>query len=178
MISNTLELRDKCPYCTVHEYHGLKALGKTLDDYVCVVMIGAGPGQLLMSLLEGYTHNNADITVIDIETCQWTQIHIGANIAITTKNEINYIVGDSAEIGKVWNKPIDLLIVDGDHRKEGVIRDIEAWKDHIKLNGIIWFHDYDPSVWGTPTGVKEAIEEAKPGFKPIMKCGCSMVYMK
>lgn len=178
MSLNTLDFREKCPYCTVDEYYGLKALGNSMPEGVCVVMIGAGPGQLLMSWLEGYKYNKANITVIDIDTCQWVGKHIAGNPSITTKNLITYVVTDSAAFGRMWNTPVDLLIVDGDHTKEGVLRDIAAWRDKVTMGGLVWFHDYNPSVWGTPTGVKEAIEESKLDWTPVLTCGCSILYKR
>ena len=37
---------------------------------------------------------------------------------------------------------IDLLFIDGDHRKAGVIKDFEAYSELVSIGGIIVFDDY------------------------------------
>jgi len=50
---------------------------------------------------------------------------------------------DSAKIGKAWDRPIDLLWIDGDHRYEAVKTDFELFSLQIKKGGYIIFHDSD-----------------------------------
>jgi predicted O-methyltransferase YrrM len=49
----------------------------------------------------------------------------------------------SEAIGKVWDKPINLLWIDGDHRYEAVKTDFVLFSPFIKKNGCIIFHDSD-----------------------------------
>lgn len=58
---------------------------------------------------------------------------------------INWIKGRSTEVAQTWDKPIDLLFIDGDHG-EGVptapIDDFNAWEKFVPKGGIIMMHDY------------------------------------
>jgi len=42
------------------------------------------------------------------------------------------------------NRPIDFLLIDGDHRYDGVRADFLAWRDHVRPGGWIAFHDIVP----------------------------------
>lgn len=47
----------------------------------------------------------------------------------------------SLEVAKTWDKPIDILFIDGSHEYEDVRADFEAFFPHVKENGIVAFHD-------------------------------------
>jgi hypothetical protein len=49
--------------------------------------------------------------------------------------------GESSEIGKAWNKPIDLLFVDGDHSYEGATSDLTLFAKHIVAGGYLMVDD-------------------------------------
>jgi predicted O-methyltransferase YrrM len=51
-----------------------------------------------------------------------------------------------------WEKPIDFLLIDGDHREEAVEQDWNDWHPHVMENGIIAFHDARvfPGGWASP----------------------------
>ena len=76
---------------------------------------------------------------------------------------IELIVGDSQEIAKTWDKPINLLFIDGNHFYEGVKADIESWVPHVIKEGLVCFHDYD-SHRDVTKAVNEAIEKKIIGF--------------
>lgn len=54
-----------------------------------------------------------------------------------------YIHTDAKMFCDIWNKPIDLLFIDGDHSYEGVQKDYLLWALHVRPGGTILFHDYD-----------------------------------
>jgi hypothetical protein len=63
------------------------------------------------------------------------------------------IEGDSATIGKNWNKGgVDLLFVDTLHVKEQVLCELYYWIDHMNPGSYVVFHD---SHW--PEGMQENI---------------------
>jgi predicted O-methyltransferase YrrM len=72
-------------------------------------------------------------------------------------NEANYELLNmtSEEASKVYNKEIDLLFIDGDHRYEGIKMDCERWIPKVKLNGYILFHDFV----GSWVGISQYLDE-------------------
>ena len=40
-----------------------------------------------------------------------------------------------------WSRPISLLWIDGDHRLDGVSRDLEVWEPHLRDGGTVALHD-------------------------------------
>jgi MMP 1-O-methyltransferase len=51
-----------------------------------------------------------------------------------------------------WDRPADVIFVDGDHSFEGVTRDLEFWIAHLKPGGRLLGHDWDDAR------VREAVE--------------------
>ena len=47
----------------------------------------------------------------------------------------------SLQVASTWDKPIDILFIDGSHEYNDVKADFEAFYPHVKKNGIIAFHD-------------------------------------
>lgn len=53
---------------------------------------------------------------------------------------INFIRGLSQNIAKKWNKPIQMLFIDGHHDEAKY--DFDAWEKFVVTQGIIIFHDF------------------------------------
>lgn len=53
-------------------------------------------------------------------------------------------VGFSGDIGKIWNKKIDLLFIDGSHVYKDVKKDFDLFYPWVKEGGIIALHDVSP----------------------------------
>jgi predicted O-methyltransferase YrrM len=51
------------------------------------------------------------------------------------------IKSTSAEAGRKWDKPIDLLFIDGDHTYHGVKSDFEAFRKWLTPSALVLFHD-------------------------------------
>lgn len=71
-----------------------------------------------------------------------------------------------SEAVKDWDKPIDLLHIDGRHKYEDIKEDFENWEPHVKEGGVIWLHDTQVKERGF--GVYRYFEELKdkhPGWK-------------
>ena len=47
----------------------------------------------------------------------------------------------SHEAVRGWSKPIDFLLIDGDHREEAVQQDWNDWTPQLVPDGIVVFHD-------------------------------------
>lgn len=59
-------------------------------------------------------------------------------------HRIKLIQGEFGEIAKVWpsiGHMIDVLHIDGTHEYNAVKADYTNWKDYVKYNGVIIFHD-------------------------------------
>jgi predicted O-methyltransferase YrrM len=66
-----------------------------------------------------------------------------ARRAVSTKSNVKmvWIEAFSHEAVAVWSRPIDFLLIDGDHREEAVEQDWNDWHPYVMGNGIIAFHD-------------------------------------
>lgn len=64
--------------------------------------------------------------------------------------------GDSVEVSQTWDKPIDLLYIDGNHTYAGVRNDFHSYAPFVKHGGLIAFHDYGAKSW---PGVKHFVDE-------------------
>ncbi len=62
------------------------------------------------------------------------------------------VVGVSAEVSSNWDKPINLLFVDGSHKYEDVLTDFAGFFPHVVPGGLVAFHD----VLDTWPGVMQA----------------------
>lgn len=145
------EINSRLPYAFENELPWLRSIA---SDVHTAVMIGAGPGVMGMALLEGNPHMS--LTIIDIHTCEYARKHLDqAGFPV-----VGYVVDDSAEYGKDYDGPkLDFLLVDGDHSKTGVKRDVEAWFRHVKEGGLLFFHDYENINDDPDNGVKEALQD-------------------
>jgi predicted O-methyltransferase YrrM len=47
----------------------------------------------------------------------------------------------SHEAVRSWSRPIDFLLIDGDHRENAVEQDWTDWSPHVAENGVAVFHD-------------------------------------
>ncbi|MBN1294278.1 MAG: class I SAM-dependent methyltransferase [Candidatus Latescibacteria bacterium] len=55
---------------------------------------------------------------------------------------VKRIVRRSSVVAATWDKPIELLFIDGDHRYNAIVVDIECWSKFVVEGGIMAFHDY------------------------------------
>jgi predicted O-methyltransferase YrrM len=60
----------------------------------------------------------------------------------------------------------DFIFVDGDHRTESVLRDIEAWRPKIRDGGLLCGHDVG---WDS---VQKALDQAVPDYTRVGHDGC------
>jgi hypothetical protein len=99
-----------------------------------IVELGAGYGESTQIFLVDSENNNNILYSIDVNF-NLMPPHI--------KNHINFfgILGDSSTIGKVWDKPVDLLFIDTFHIKQQVLCELYYWYPHLNNNGFIIFHD-------------------------------------
>ena len=143
-----------------------------------------------IDLFEGYYGNDCkqndwNKTSIDINSENHLQ-HTTNNISKFNKNnnKVTLIKGSSYDENTVNEFKekydcIDLLFIDGDHSKEGVIKDFMNYQYFINKNGFILFDNYDqPTLW---PGVKEGldcIDFNEFGFIVIGQLGYSLLVQK
>lgn len=78
-------------------------------------------------------HPTADITALDIKDAWEVKYRDDLNV--------NWVWADSRTYQ--FKRPIDLLLIDGDHHYETISRDIKNWCPHV--TGIVMFHDFKPT---------------------------------
>lgn len=126
---------------TLEERDALASLCELLPDNPVIVQIGAYIGASTVAMLS--TCEDAFIFSIDIYPHREEMtnlIEAGLNF-----HQCQRVLGDSVDIGEFWPIPADLILIDGDHRYEAVVKDIKVWRDKVKKNGILAFHDYIPN---------------------------------
>lgn len=125
----------------VYEASMVYALASLLRDRSRVVNIGGGFGASTVAILKG-TKELKDFHMwsIDIVVCE-DEAHNVRRLGMESKFE--QIIAPSIEVGKTWgNGMIDMLVVDGSHRYEDVLGDLNAWTPHVKEGGFVCCHDY------------------------------------
>jgi MMP 1-O-methyltransferase len=133
----------------------LMEVAKQLPEDAVIANFGAGFGTSSLALREVLP--NAKITTIDIRRegnpygGLGNEYNAFNDAGLLDKLPIQ-VHDDSANYGfnlyKNIGKPVfDFVFVDGDHSKEGLTRDIEAWKPLVKKGGMMAFHDYEKDVW-------------------------------
>ena len=76
---------------------------------------------------------------------------------------IELLVGYSADVApQVADETLDVLFVDGDHKYEAVVADIEAWRPKMKHGGLMCGHDFTNRC-----GVEPAVRELLPQFGQV-----------
>lgn len=138
----------------VDEAKKLYECAKLLSENAVVVEIGTlhgGSANILAAAISGMVYT------IDNDPKFETKI----------LDNVLLIKGDSKDVAIGWDKPIDLLFIDGDHSYEGVAEDIENWIPKVKKGGMVIFHDYG-SWTGVTKAVNEAIERKIIGFSSTL----------
>lgn len=128
-----------------HEQSLLVTLARKVSPNGRIVEIGSEYGMSASCLAFGAV-KSIEIHCVDLFPVDYRgdfMVMHDANMRLAGLGErVKYHKGDSSEVGKAWQGgAIDLLFVDGDHSKAGVLRDIGAWLPHVKVGGIVVFHD-------------------------------------
>ncbi len=55
--------------------------------------------------------------------------------------KVVWVEAFSHDAARTWDRPIDFLLIDGDHREEAVEQDWNDWTPHVIENGVVVFHD-------------------------------------
>lgn len=118
---------------------------------IFIVNIGIFRGASLYCLRAGAP--NAHLYGIDIQYPQ------GEILDKDLRCEV--ILADSGRCHTLFEHPVHMLFVDGDHSYEAVKADITGWSPKIVPDGVIAFHDFapEPKVAKKHEGIKRAVLE-------------------
>lgn len=121
-----------------------------------VVNIGSYCGKSAAFLASGTKQNVYAIDLWDLRTAEFEPTKIDkmrgyhqiasyqAFIANMRKYGLNNVIpvkGDSQEIGKVWNIPLGVLFIDGNHRFDWAKSDYDSFAKFIISGGYLALHD-------------------------------------
>jgi len=134
----------------------LEGLAASCPDPARVVDIGRGRGHSLLRILFGLSlHQDVKVWSIDIEECQ------DAVDAVVTagvpKWRYEVLLSDSLSAALAHHEPLDLVYADGRHSTEGVLEDAEVWGKHVKVGGLMVFHDYGDPDHAVTEGARAAM---------------------
>jgi predicted O-methyltransferase YrrM len=128
----------------------LYRLAYAADPAGAIVEIGSWQGRSTIWLAAGArAGGGAAVYAIDPhvgtslrEDGQSTEQLLRENLARAGVSDAVEVVVDTSE-GAVqrWSQPISLLWIDGDHRLEGVSRDLELWEPHLRSDATVALHD-------------------------------------
>jgi predicted O-methyltransferase YrrM len=88
--------------------------------------------------------------------------------------QVEILKEESAAVATRWDRPIDLLFIDGDHSYEGVRRDWEGFARFVRPFGLVVFHDTlwdlrpDPRYARADMGVPCFVEELRATGYPVI----------
>ena len=162
-------------YLTRWEGAFLEGLAASTPDPSRCVEIGTGKGASLARILTGLAlHNDAFVWSIDLVECKKAADHI---VSCQIPNwRYEFLLGDSVAIGDKWNKPLDMLYVDGSHSYEGIIKDIRTWYYKLNADCIIAFHDYGNRKHTVTAAVDDVAKEF--GLKKVGRAGFLVAFEK
>jgi predicted O-methyltransferase YrrM len=131
-----------------HHYHILYDIANSYPDDCALnyVEIGCYAGGSACLMLQ---RKNTNVFSIDLGNPINPDI-VRQNVNKLNKhnNNYNYIKGSSHDL-EIFNKlieyidEIDILFIDGDHSRDGVILDFEMYSKFVKSGGYIIFDDYN-----------------------------------
>lgn len=114
---------------------------------------------------------------------QWNDDHKSdSSLDILQSNLNRFDVADYIEIvrdfsdkvGPTWNKPIDVLFIDGGHTFEDVKRDWDLFSPHVRKTGIVLVHDAmweylrDSPIYRKDMGVPRFLDELRKQGYPVI----------
>lgn len=178
---NSLQLNAQIPYATDDELEFITGACQKLTATQRLVILGAGPGVMLLAAREGGL--DFPIYIVDHQTCHFARTHL--QMAGQDVN-VMYVLSDSSTLGRNWQgASVDFLIIDSDHSYEGVKADLHAWLPHIARGGLVFIHDYDAD--GTRfadheryPGTKQAVQEFMPvdHFRVSRRVGTAIIFTR
>jgi predicted O-methyltransferase YrrM len=153
----------------------LEGLAASCPDPARLVDIGTGKGASLCRMLLGLAlHADAFVWSFDLEECPDA-------VDLVVKAQIpnwryECVQSDSATGAIVVTEELDLVYVDGSHSAEGVVRDVNAWKDKLRIGGVMAFHDYGRRKHKVTAAVRDSMKAL--GWKSVGRAGTLIAFEK
>lgn len=123
-----------------------RALEKYAQGCTSVVEIGVAEGASAVALREAMNRYGTLYLVDPFHLSRVPLVNFlrrAAKRTVSAKEgpRMVWIEAFSHEAAGGWNRPIDFLLIDGDHREEAVEQDWKDWSPHITEKGFVVFHD-------------------------------------
>jgi predicted O-methyltransferase YrrM len=115
-----------------------------------IVLAQACPGDVMVYAIDPHIMNDGDPFPFGNDDRRVFSENI---LAAQVADKVCPVNLESHAVAQIWNKPVGLLFVDGQHSYEGVRRDLDGWVPRVVDDGIIAAHDTD---WET---VARALDE-------------------
>jgi len=146
--------------------HWFFTAARSLADRATIVEIGSFKGRSTCCFAYGCRGTSKHIFAIDTFAGNDSDFKEGASFRggsffhvfwnnLETRGLAEYVTpirGLSTDAARTWDKPIDLLFIDGSHVYEDVLADFNGFFPHVKPGGIVAFHDVH-ETWPGPTRV-------------------------
>lgn len=149
---------------------------KRLPRHGRVAEVGVDRGDFSVRILE--TALPSELVLIDIDT---GRISAENRHKLEASGVTQIIQGDSStKIAELEDESFDWIYIDGDHKYDGVKKDIEAALPKVKKSGLLAFNDY--TVWSPQSmfhcGVARAVNELcrNDGWRLVYLCLHSLFY--
>jgi len=160
-------------------------LGKKWTGKGAIVEIGSWKGRSIILLTRGCTFGNSkNPKVYVVDTFKNT--HEGIDLDSETLSDfkknikragvekyITPLIGESLVMARGFNKPIEILFIDGSHDYDSVYLDVDYWCEKLIEGGWVIFHDSD--YYGVMKVIKEMIFSGK---YSNLNYGGSIIYMQ
>ena len=143
MKNNYKEIDGWCGQEITHLYD--KAIKEANDDSV-FVEVGCYKGKSTCYMIDAIKNSGKKINffVVDnFSTLGDVKQEFEENLGEERLKSITFINEDSVEASKHFsNSSVDFIFIDTDHNANQLVKEISAWNDKIKNNGLISGHDY------------------------------------
>lgn len=155
-------------FLDTHEAYLLNRLAKSQEQAV-IVEIGTYYGRATYCLATGAKERGGHVTTIDsYEPHKIGEMIVTAAIPAEVgamlktyglANVVTPIIDRAANVSRTWDRPIDVLFIDGSHEYRDVKADFKAWQKHVR--GVVAFHDASGNWPGVSRAIAEILDAGK-----------------